>query len=35
MRLRRVVEADPARPRLIKTERGLGYMFDAAVERLF
>lgn len=32
MRLRRRIEADPARPRLIRTRRGEGYLFDAAVE---
>ncbi|WP_157265558.1 response regulator [Azohydromonas aeria] len=31
-RLRRRIEADPARPRLIVTERGSGYRFNAAVE---
>jgi two-component system OmpR family response regulator len=31
MRLRRKIEADPAQPRLIRTERGTGYYFDAAV----
>jgi two-component system OmpR family response regulator len=32
MRLRRKVEADPARPDLIRTVRNGGYMFTAAVE---
>jgi DNA-binding response OmpR family regulator len=32
LRLRRKLEADPARPEYIKTERGAGYMFDTAVE---
>ncbi len=32
LRLRRKVEADPARPAFIKTERGSGYFFDAAVD---
>jgi DNA-binding response OmpR family regulator len=31
-RLRRRIEADPKRPRLIVTERGAGYRFDAEVE---
>jgi len=31
LRLRRKLEADPSRPRLIKTERGIGYTFDAEV----
>jgi DNA-binding response OmpR family regulator len=30
-RLRRKIEADSAQPRLIRTERGAGYYFDAAV----
>jgi DNA-binding response OmpR family regulator len=32
LRLRRKIEADPAEPTLIKTERGAGYYFDADVE---
>jgi two-component system OmpR family response regulator len=32
-RLRKKVEADPDRPRLIKTVRGVGYTFAANVER--
>ena len=32
LRLRRKIEADPAHPRFIKTERGAGYVFDAVVE---
>jgi two-component system, OmpR family, response regulator len=32
LRLRRKIEADPAQPRFIKTERGAGYVFDAPVE---
>jgi DNA-binding response OmpR family regulator len=32
LRLRRKIEADPAEPKLIKTERGAGYYFDADVE---
>jgi DNA-binding response OmpR family regulator len=31
MRLRRRIEADPAEPRFIRTERGAGYYFDAPV----
>ncbi len=31
LRLRRKIEADPAHPRFIKTERGAGYVFDAEV----
>lgn len=31
LRLRRKLECDPSRPRLIKTERGAGYLFDADV----
>ena len=32
LRLRRKIEVDPAHPQFIKTERGAGYVFDAAVE---
>jgi DNA-binding response OmpR family regulator len=32
LRLRRKVEVNPSRPRLIKTERGLGYSFHAKVK---
>ncbi|MCW5625701.1 MAG: response regulator [Burkholderiales bacterium] len=32
LRLRRKIEADPSRPRLIRTERGAGYIFDSKVE---
>jgi DNA-binding response OmpR family regulator len=32
LRLRRKIEADPAQPRFIKTERGAGYFFDATVD---
>ncbi|KEQ02572.1 MULTISPECIES: winged helix-turn-helix domain-containing protein [Pseudorhizobium] len=31
LRLRRKLEADPSRPNLIKTERGVGYIFDSEV----
>jgi two-component system OmpR family response regulator len=31
MRLRRKIEADPAEPRFIRTERGMGYYFDVPV----
>jgi len=32
LRLRRKIEPDPTHPRYIRTERGAGYLFDAAVE---
>jgi DNA-binding response OmpR family regulator len=32
LRLRRKIEADPAQPKFIKTERGAGYFFDATVD---
>jgi DNA-binding response OmpR family regulator len=32
LRLRRKIEADPAHPRFIVTQRGAGYVFDAQVE---
>jgi len=32
LRLRRKIEPDPAHPQFIKTERGAGYLFDAAVD---
>jgi DNA-binding response OmpR family regulator len=32
LRLRRKIEADPAHPTFITTERGAGYVFNAAVE---
>lgn len=35
LRLRRKLEDDPANPAMIRTERGIGYIFDATVERLF
>ncbi|CAM2160005.1 MULTISPECIES: response regulator transcription factor [Paraburkholderia] len=34
LRLRRKIEAVPARPEFIKTERGAGYVFAAPVEKL-
>ena len=35
LRLRRKLERDPANPALIRTERGVGYLFDAIVEQFF
>ena len=35
LRLRRKIETDPSAPRLLRTERGLGYVLDAYVEILF
>lgn len=35
LRLRRKIEADPMQPRLIITQRGIGYCFDSTVEVLF
>ncbi len=32
LRLRRKIEVDPAHPQFIKTERGVGYYFDALVK---
>jgi two-component system OmpR family response regulator len=34
LRLRRKIESNPHAPRLIRTERGAGYVFDADVEKL-
>lgn len=34
LRLRRKLERDPSAPRVIQTERGVGYVFDAKVERV-
>jgi DNA-binding response OmpR family regulator len=33
-RLRKKIEADPERPRLIKTVRGVGYAFTAEVSQI-
>ncbi len=35
LRLRRKIEADPARPRFIVTERGVGYLFNSHVEVVY
>ena len=35
LRLRRKIETNPSEPEYIKTERGVGYLFDAAVEVLY
>jgi DNA-binding response OmpR family regulator len=35
LRLRRKIEPDPAQPRYIVTERGVGYVFNAPVEVLY
>jgi DNA-binding response OmpR family regulator len=32
LRLRRKIEADPGHPVFIRTERGVGYFFDAPVK---
>ncbi len=34
LRLRRKIEADPAYPKFIRTERGAGYLFDTQVDAL-
>jgi len=34
LRLRRKIEADPSRPRLIRTERGVGYVFSVPVDAI-
>jgi DNA-binding response OmpR family regulator len=35
MRLRRKIEADPSKPRYIRTERGNGYVFSVNVETVY
>jgi DNA-binding response OmpR family regulator len=35
LRLRRKIEANPSQPDYIKTERGVGYLFDTPVEVLY
>jgi DNA-binding response OmpR family regulator len=35
LRLRRKIEKDPARPSYLLTERGVGYLLDAAVETVY
>jgi len=35
MRLRRKIEPDPAAPRYIQTERGVGYIFSVRVETVY
>jgi len=35
MRLRRKIERDPADPRYIRTERGVGYIFSVSVETVY
>jgi DNA-binding response OmpR family regulator len=35
LRLRRKIETDPSQPRYIVTERGIGYLFSAAVEVVY
>jgi DNA-binding response OmpR family regulator len=34
LRLSRKIEPDPSQPRCIRTERGAGYAFQAAVEKV-
>ena len=34
LRLRRKLERDPSAPRVIQTERGVGYVFAVSVERI-
>jgi len=35
LRLRRKIEADPSQPSYIVTERGVGYSFNATVEKVY
>ena len=35
LRLRRKIEANPAEPRYIRTERGAGYLFGVPVETVY
>ena len=35
LRLRRKIETTPSAPEYIKTERGMGYLFDTPVEVLY
>jgi len=35
LRLRRRIEAEPAKPRFIVTQRGAGYLFDVPVETVY
>ncbi|MFZ0501289.1 MAG: response regulator [Steroidobacteraceae bacterium] len=35
LRLRRKIEADPSQPTYIVTERGVGYSFNAAIEKVY
>jgi two-component system OmpR family response regulator len=35
LRLRRKIEPDPAEPRYIRTERGIGYVFSVSVETVY
>jgi len=35
LRLRRKIESDPAEPRYIRTERGIGYVFSVPVETVY
>jgi DNA-binding response OmpR family regulator len=32
LRLRRKIELDPSDPKFIRTERGVGYVFEASVD---
>jgi len=35
LRLRRKIEEDPAQPKFIVTERGVGYIFNCPVETVY